>query len=438
MMFLAAHRWDGHGCLLPSYRSRFSPIMLVTAVLACLLTAGFAVSADAANISCINRPNETGKCEAILVQGDIVRGDLRRLEIALDPDRYRDIGAVSPINNRWAADTRVVYLHSRGGDVLEAMAMGRLIRELYLITVAPSRWGQDFRLGRLTMFEGGTGPNGWKEACRGPECVCASACFLVWAGGIKREGDYLMVHRPRATAEMVLALGVTDTRAALSEIRRRVEAYLTDMEVPTGAIRQMMDTDPTSLSDVRIWNPNVRDHGFIPSILDSLTETCRIPSLREREQLIRLERQVFALQESGQPVPWHLRDYYGEINTRDVESVNCIWRSISMDATSARSDWQTRGFIARFDAWQRQRDDEQRRYRAEQLQICEARKKAREGKEEADEEYDREYVPGVGTVGFHFSYCVRALTQAERDRLFQEVRESVARNENQPGPPPTR
>ena len=151
-----------------------------------LALSGFVVPAGsmAAQITCVHRPSEQDKCEAVLIQGEIVQGDLQRLEAILDPDTNRT--SFDPRPNRSTSDTHTVYLHSPGGDVLEAMAIGRLIRQLHLRTEAPRRWGPNLSNGALPMHEAGYGPNGAQQACRGPDCVCASACFLIWAGGIRR------------------------------------------------------------------------------------------------------------------------------------------------------------------------------------------------------------------------------------------------------------
>jgi hypothetical protein len=388
----------------------------------CYLLSGHEVSA--AQITCVHRPAEMNKCEAILIQGDIVRGDLQRLEAVLDP--YTDLAQAAPRPQRSTLDTHVVYLHSRGGDVLEAMAMGRLIRQLHLQTEAPSRWGPNLSNGSLQMVEGGIGPNGFREACRGPDCVCASACFLVWAGGIRRTGDNLLVHRPRASAEMVRELGVNDTRSALVEIRRRVQGYLQEMEIPASVITAVLETDPGTLTLARMNPSGAWELGFIPSIVDSLTDACRIPSVRERQEFSRLFAQVTSLQDQRQPVPPSLQQAFRSLDQRRHEAALCIWRSISQDTFSARGDWQTSRSRARLDAMVRE-------HREYERQRCEERARRRAGQPDGDLDYDREHIPGLGDVDIHRSACVRALPYEQKQRLFEQIREAVTRQQLEQG-----
>ncbi len=42
-------------------------------------------SSMAAQITCVQRPSERDKCEAVLIQGEIVRGDFERFVDLLDP-----------------------------------------------------------------------------------------------------------------------------------------------------------------------------------------------------------------------------------------------------------------------------------------------------------------------------------------------------------------
>jgi hypothetical protein len=73
------------------------------------------------------------------IEGEIRRGDARKLEKAIS----------------LLSDTFIVSLNSPGGDIDEAMRMGRMLSE------------------KTT----------WTSINRGD--VCASSCILIYAGGIK-------------------------------------------------------------------------------------------------------------------------------------------------------------------------------------------------------------------------------------------------------------
>jgi hypothetical protein len=104
----------------------------------------------------------------VKVEGDIVPGDAQELI-----DFYGKYGEqISP-----------VYLRSRGGDVTEAIAMGAILRRLRLEASVP-------------LGDTGSAPIDPIRVDHRENLICASACFLVYAGGAIRFGNYLAMHRP--------------------------------------------------------------------------------------------------------------------------------------------------------------------------------------------------------------------------------------------------
>ena len=75
-----------------------------------------------------------------------------------------------------------IYLASPGGDVVEAMKIGRLVRALGWETMAPARTLEDATGAKLrqTQIE----RYGLEDAKS--NFMCASACFFVFVGGIER------------------------------------------------------------------------------------------------------------------------------------------------------------------------------------------------------------------------------------------------------------
>lgn len=106
----------------------------------------------------------------ILIEGEIVPGDARKFERVV-----RDIGR----------RVGTVVLRSPGGSVPDAMAIGRLVRKLMLETEGPGFSSENEEA--ACQPEGGH-PNA--------VCVCASACFLIYAGGFPRNVSYVLLHRP--------------------------------------------------------------------------------------------------------------------------------------------------------------------------------------------------------------------------------------------------
>lgn len=106
-------------------------------------------------------------CPSGVLTGPIVKGDYERVVTLLRANHPNLVQ---------------FYLISPGGDVDEALKIGRLFRKYLISTMAPQRLPNG---GTLTVF-----------GCRGDCGSCASACALIWFGGVERNGS-VGVHRPR-------------------------------------------------------------------------------------------------------------------------------------------------------------------------------------------------------------------------------------------------
>jgi hypothetical protein len=159
----------------------------------------------------------------IYLEGIIDNGATARLERLLDREQIR---------------SAVVYFDSPGGHVVEAMALGRMIRQRgYATSVDARPTGGAQRPGR-----------------------CYSACPVAFAGGVHRSlaaGSVLGVHRARNSVP------VPDEAAFQGVVTRQLRDYLAAMgvspefvtlmsEVPNDTIR-----DLTADEDVRLGLVNV-------------------------------------------------------------------------------------------------------------------------------------------------------------------------------------
>lgn len=140
----------------------------------------------------------------VTIKGKIERGDFLKLSNLLDETHKSQHGI------------RIVWLSSKGGDVLEAMRIGRLIRQNHIWTYAPSPY--------LIFKDNDT---------------CDSACFLIWAAGVDRLGDRLGIHRPYFEKEHFKGLSGSEAKAKYNEMSNIVRKYLKDMDVPTNVIEKM-------------------------------------------------------------------------------------------------------------------------------------------------------------------------------------------------------
>ncbi|MFZ0423443.1 MAG: hypothetical protein WAL80_11250 [Xanthobacteraceae bacterium] len=198
----------------------------------------------------------------IKVEGEIMPGDTLKLRATYE--KYSD-AAVS-----------TVFLRSKGGDVEEAMKMGRLIRTLRLETNAPSHF--DSQLDKAT-FERSVVPATSKD-----NFVCASACFLVFAGGVNRSGDFLVLHRPYLSRDAARNLSDVGREAEQKQVMAEVRNYLQEMEVDQFFMDKMMWTSSqdgylTTLADVLNHHLN----GIVPSIEEIVLPSCDALTQHERD-----------------------------------------------------------------------------------------------------------------------------------------------------------
>ena len=138
-----------------------------------------------------------------------------------------------------------VLLHSPGGDLAEAMKIGRLIRRALIRTQAPNDI-TDARRGQGNLESEPEMPHRGR-VCEGTECNCASACFLVWAAGIMRHGAALGLHRPTITSAGFGSLPPDRASVLYRQLLVDVGKYLNEMEVPQRFVETMTITPSTDI-----------------------------------------------------------------------------------------------------------------------------------------------------------------------------------------------
>ena len=164
-------------------------------------------------------------CAVAGILGPIASGD------------YETLFKIVRQSNGWLT---TVVLASPGGNLSEAIRIGRFIRQLTLVTLAP-----DVVSGRAIMPGYGSYT---EDPCPTPGCICASACFVIWAGGIARYGSGLGIHRPSFDPSYFssLELGVAEQRyqAAFNAL----EIYLAEVGVPDKYRRQLVEVPSWEIS----------------------------------------------------------------------------------------------------------------------------------------------------------------------------------------------
>ena len=233
-------------------RDRLTAQRIVRWVALLLVTGLWCGSASAATFESARTPDERYPF-AVTVEGDIAPGDtIKLLMELLELKSFLFAGEVP----------RAVYLMSKGGDVEEAMEMGMLIRRLRLRTIAP-------------MKLPGSPPDCEVVLADTSNCICASACFLAYAGGVDRGGSFLALHRPYIGKKAAKGLPDDEHETAEKSAIAKTLAYLNTMEVDRFFIDKMYGT--SSQDSYVVTLRDVLDHHLgtvVPSIEEVLLSKC--------------------------------------------------------------------------------------------------------------------------------------------------------------------
>lgn len=186
----------------------------------------------------------------VKLEGEIVPGDVQKLL-----EFYNAYGfMVSPI-----------FLRSKGGNVEEAMKMGIIIRRLRLKTRIP------------TLLDAGSQPIDFIKIDHQENMICASACFLVYAGGASRFGNYLALHRPSLPREEARKINDAEYEALQKQMLPKVKAYLTDMEIDQYWIDRMFAANSQERYMPTLSEADSQLHhlmGFAPSLEEVVLSKC--------------------------------------------------------------------------------------------------------------------------------------------------------------------
>ena len=175
-------------------------------ILCFLVTAFMGSRAEAAQVMFFtNRISET--CASIRINGDIRSGDTKALAVLIAK------------NNKGCKGQNIdptVSFDSPGGDVDEALRMGRFIRSNNLSTSVEH------------------------------EAVCASACNIAFIGGVSRSVDGRFgIHRPYA---LELRAAESDALKAYDAIAQTLKVYAVEMRVSPEIVERMMKISPQDVA----------------------------------------------------------------------------------------------------------------------------------------------------------------------------------------------
>jgi hypothetical protein len=204
-------------------------------------------------------------CPSGLLKGKIVKGDFKTILLTI------------LANGNFPAS---FILISPGGDVDEALEIGRLFRKWLIQTYAPMKNEN----GTFSYNGGGYG----EISCTGPDCTCVSACALIWFGGINRSGT-VGLHRPYLEDQSFKNLPPDQASPIYNQMMNKVVAYLNEMEVPKSIMEAMTSTSSGSvrwvdwIDDFLLYPPSIAEWvdascGRGDPYVDALRENFRLPS----------------------------------------------------------------------------------------------------------------------------------------------------------------
>jgi tetratricopeptide (TPR) repeat protein len=301
-----------------------------TWVLLCaLLILAFAIphKSRAAEVKCLflyearsaQLPVSDPPCNRVQIWGEIDDGDAQKLE--------RLLAARSEVST--------VYLLSQGGNLWEALKIGRIIRERLLATRAKSPSAAD---GKAILQPCGT---------NGRPVCCANSCAFAYLAGVQIERDEIVgLHRPTITD-----LGErfnTEPPEALREATQKVREYFTEMEIEDRLYRLMMN-DPADRIVVAAVDPAYPDDGdynrYPPSVLVWLKAKCADKVGKRREEIYKCMRDALTSEreERRRHIQPHLLSDEEEFLRAD--ELDLARPSVNKDAFDSMNVGQLRKFI---------------------------------------------------------------------------------------------
>ncbi len=272
--------------------------LCVRITVACLQ---FVASANAATITVDER------FYSVQLEGAIVSGDYEKLRSVAEELSFniRD--------NPNQGFPVVLHLYSPGGDVAEAIKIGRLVRALRWVTDAPVDSSSDRKYfeRRLKNIES--------------DYMCASACFFIYVAGVDRVGGYrsyiapliLGIHRPYLTDKELRALNSKSALNAAINIRSSIELYFKEMGVPAKYVDVMFSIPKDEIKWLSVDDISEL-RGFIPELRDWVDARCDTRTEIERS----LDKRLEAKLKSG-PLSRDDSELFDMLEKKDMERGEC-------------------------------------------------------------------------------------------------------------------
>jgi hypothetical protein len=244
----------------------FSRLIIALAVYAasCAHLHAADIRADIIGTPIVSRSGVKLGPRSVIVEGKIEAGDYDKLRSIYGERGQSEFSLGLP-------EVDVLSLASPGGDLAEAMKIGRLVRPLKLITNVPSRIGLHSTLGMAN-----------EHKLKNPQAnyMCASACFFIFVAGVKRTDDawsgnpILGVHRPYLSDSDLRMLSGDQAIASTDRLRTAIENYLKEMGVPAKYAGMMFAVPKDEVQWIGAADFTNDLEGIIPELKDWVAARC--------------------------------------------------------------------------------------------------------------------------------------------------------------------
>jgi hypothetical protein len=167
----------------------------------------------------------TGTARNVTIIGQIESGD---------EEKFRRLAVATIKNGYWIG---MVRIFSPGGNVEAAIGIGEQIRSMRASTIAPMLMDQPSGL-RLCITDIFSPPNmhtlqfDTRTGSGNRNCDCASACFLIWAAGVGRQGNVVGMHRPFFNPKEFAGLTAEEANRRYAVVIDHQKTYLNKMGIP--------------------------------------------------------------------------------------------------------------------------------------------------------------------------------------------------------------
>ena len=256
----------------------------------------------------IHRIEHSSGQSYISIAGRIVKGDAEKFE-KLAHQMIQDEEYIE-----------CVRLASSGGSIYEAMQIGEIIRKLGCMTVAPLCYGK--KCMSIPDIEHMSQSDKKHIQLIKENCQCSSACFLIWAAGLRREGRILGLHRPYVQKEYYKKLDVTEASEMYGIITQDVTEYLRKNSIPEHIISKMF---AHSSSDMYyLTTDEIHELLYQPFFEEYLIAGCGKPlTVDEKVEKVMLQFKESNLQKNNLDLPPEEKERHKALSSRRLAFKAC-------------------------------------------------------------------------------------------------------------------